>query len=115
VKTSEKRSISPPDLENTAKGAKDAFIETLRTNTSLLRRHLRTPDLRLRELSVGNMTQTAVSVVWIEGVTKPGYVSKMLQRISSLKSDAFLTPFSVGSGMLIFNIALQVFFLSAGE
>lgn len=95
VKTSEKRSISPPDLENTAKGAKDAFVETLRTNTSLLRRHLRTPDLRLRELSVGNMSQTAVSVVWIEGVTKPAYVSKMLQRISSLKSDAFLTPAAV--------------------
>ena len=95
VKTSEKRGISTPDLENTAKGAKDAFVETLRTNTSLLRRHLRTPDLRLNELSVGNVSQTSVSVVWIEGVTEPSYVTRMVRRIASLKADAFLTPAAI--------------------
>jgi spore germination protein KA len=47
VKTGEKRSISAPEVENTVKGAKDAFTETVRTNTSLVRRHLRTPELRL--------------------------------------------------------------------
>ena len=46
VKTPEKRGISAPEMEHTAKGAKDAFVETNRTNTSLIRRHLRTPDLR---------------------------------------------------------------------
>ena len=35
VKTGEKRSPSAPEAENTVKGAKDAFTETLRTNTSL--------------------------------------------------------------------------------
>ena len=42
-KTGEKRSPSAPEVENTVKGPKDAFTETVRTNTSLLRRHLRTP------------------------------------------------------------------------
>ena len=46
VKTGEKRSPSAPEAENTVKGAKDAFTETIRTNTSLIRRHLRTPELR---------------------------------------------------------------------
>ena len=49
----EKRSPSPPETENTVKGARDAFTETLRTNTSLVRRHLRTPGLRLTETVIG--------------------------------------------------------------
>ena len=44
-KTGEKRSPSAPEVENTVKGPKDAFTETVRTNTSLLRRHLRSPAI----------------------------------------------------------------------
>ena len=95
VKTSEKRSISAPDLENTAKGAKDAFVETVRTNTSLLRRHLRTPKLRLSEHSVGTISQTIVTVVWVDGVTNPEYVTSMIRRLHRIKGDAFLTPAAV--------------------
>ena len=46
VKSPEKRSIAPPTVENTVKGPKDAFTENIRTNTGLLRRHLRNPALR---------------------------------------------------------------------
>lgn len=41
--TEEKRSVSAPDNEPSLKGAKDSFVELLRTNTSLLRRRLRAP------------------------------------------------------------------------
>ena len=53
VKTGVKRGPSSPEVENTVKGPKDAFVETIRVNTSLIRRHLRTPDLRLYETKVG--------------------------------------------------------------
>ena len=95
VKTSEKRSISAPDLENTAKGAKDAFVETVRSNTSLLRRHLRTPDLRLKELAVGKYSQTNVSIAWIDGITDMDMVSRMILRLSHIKTDGLLTPAAV--------------------
>ena len=41
TKTDTRRGPSAPESENTVKGAKDAFTETMRINTSLLRRHLR--------------------------------------------------------------------------
>ena len=77
TKTGEKRSPTAPDLEHTAKGPKDAFVETIRSNTSLIRRHLRTPDLRIYETKVGRRSLTNVSVVWIDGLTNPEYVVKM--------------------------------------
>lgn len=95
VKTGEKRSISAPELENTAKGSRDAFVETVRTNTSLVRRHLRSPDLRLYETRVGRRSLTNVSVVWLEGITNPEYVSRMIRRLADIDIDGFLTPSAV--------------------
>ncbi len=95
VKTGEKRSPSAPDVENTVKGPKDAFVETVRSNTSLIRRHLRTPDLRLYETQVGRRSLTNVSVLYIEGLTNPELVQRMKDRLQSIDVDGFLSPGAV--------------------
>ena len=95
VKTGEKRGIAGPDLEHTVKGPKDAFVETVRTNTSLIRRHLRTPDLRIYETTVGRRSLTNVSVLGIDGITNDSLVSRMKDRLKSIDIDGFLTPSSV--------------------
>ena len=95
VKTGDKRGPSEPEVENTVKGAKDGFVETIRTNTSLLRRHLRTPELRLDETRVGCRSLTNVTVAWIDGITNPELVERMKQRLDSIDVDALLTPGAV--------------------
>ena len=95
AKTAEKRSISMPELENTAKGAKDAFVETIRTNTSLIRRHLRTPDLCMEEVTVGRKTLTNVTVLWIQGVTEQADVERVRKRLQQMNVDGMLTPSAV--------------------
>ena len=95
VKTGEKRGPSSPEVENTVKGAKDGFVETIRTNTSLIRRHLRTPALRLDETKVGRRTLTNVTVAWIDGITAPELVERMKNRLESIDVDGFLTPGAV--------------------
>ncbi len=95
VKTGEKRSISSPEVENTIKGAKDAFTETVRTNTSLVRRHLRTPELRLEERVVGRRSLTNVTICSIAGITDPNLVQAVSRRLKSLDIDGLLTPAAV--------------------
>ena len=95
VKTGEKRGLSAPEVENTVKGPKDAFTETVRTNTSLIRRHLRTPALRLDESRVGRRSLTNVTVAWVDGVTSPVLVKRMKDRLQSIDIDGFLTPGAV--------------------
>ncbi len=95
VKTPEKRSISAPEVENTVKGPKDAFVETVRSNTSLIRRHLRSPDLRLEETVVGRRSLTNVTVVWLEGITNPELVTRMKERLDRIDIDGFLSPSAV--------------------
>lgn len=95
VKTGEKRSVSAPQVENTVKGAKDAFVETVRSNTSLVRRHIRTPNLRFYETQVGKRSITNVSVAWIEGLTNRKLVNRMIQRLGEIDIDGMLSPSSV--------------------
>lgn len=95
VKTPDKRGPSAPEVENTVKGAKDAFVETVRSNTSYIRRHLRSPDLRIFETQVGRRSLTNVSVVWLEGITNPELVENMKQRLAGIDIDGLLSPSSV--------------------
>jgi len=95
VKTGDKRGPSAPALENTVKGPKDAFVETIRTNTSLVRRHLRTPELRLREITIGRRSITNVTLIWINGITSDELVAKMDQRLRKIDIDGLLSPSAV--------------------
>ena len=95
TKTGEKRSPSAPEVENTVKGPKDAFTETVRTNTGLLRRHLRTPALRLYETVVGQRSLTNVTLAWIDGLTEPALVQRMQARLAEIDIDGLLTPAAV--------------------
>ena len=95
VRTGVGRNPQPPDVENTVKGPKDAFVETIRINTSLIRRHLRTPDLRISGTTVGRRSLTNVSVVWIEGITNPELVRRMHTRLEQIDVDSFLSPSAV--------------------
>lgn len=95
VKTGVSRGPSAPEVENTIKGPKDAFVETIRINTSLLRRHLRTPDLRLYATTIGRRSLTNVAVIWIEGITNPDLVRRMKQRLDTIDIDGMISPASV--------------------
>ncbi len=95
IKSGTRRTPSPPEVENTVKGPKDAFVETVRINTSLVRRHLRTPELRFTGLTVGRRSLTHVSIAWISGITSPELVGRMEERIKAIDIDGLLSPSAV--------------------
>ena len=95
VKSPEKRGIAPPTVENTVKGPKDAFTENIRTNTGLLRRHLRSEGLRFSQTTAGTLTRTNLAVAWVEGITDPELVSRLLKRLDSMDAESLLTPADV--------------------
>ena len=88
--TEEKRSVSDSDNEPAVKGAKDSFVESIRTNTSLVRRRLRSPELKVKEQIVGRQTLTPVDILYIKGITDPGLVAEAERRIRAIDVDALL-------------------------
>ena len=92
--TEEKRSISAPDNETVLKGSRDAFVESLRTNTSIIRRHLKTPELRIQEQTVGRQSATLVDILYIEGITNPHLVEQVAAQLREIDIDGV---FSTGA------------------
>ena len=84
------RAVAEPTLEKSIKGAKDAFVETLRLNTALVRRRLCTPRLKLVESSVGRTTRTRVAMLYLEGAASPAVTEELARRLDALDADALL-------------------------
>jgi spore germination protein KA len=88
--TEEKRGIGDPENEVSVKGPRDSFVENLRTNTSLVRRHLKAPELRIGEQIVGRQSLTPVDILWVEGIADPDTVEELKRRVEDIDIDALL-------------------------
>ncbi|CAN7707074.1 spore germination protein [Paenibacillus sp. LjRoot153] len=86
----EKRSIEEPQTQTVVRGPKEGFTEDIRTNTSLLRRKIRSPDLRFISMRIGRYTQTEVIVTYLEGIANPDVVKEALQRLERIDTDSIL-------------------------
>ena len=84
------RSISEPNVEKAVKGAKDAFVERLRTNTMLVRRKLRTPQLKILKTIVGRRSDTEVAILYVDGIADPVTVGEVKHRLDSIDIDGLL-------------------------
>lgn len=91
----DKRSVGKPENESSIKGAQEAFSESIRTNTTLIRRIVRSPDLVTEFIQIGTINRNPCGVMYIKGLTNPALVEEVKRRIGSLSSD-----FLYGSGMV---------------
>jgi len=84
------RSVEEPSSQTVIRGPKDGFTECLRTNTSLIRRKIKSPDLRIDAKVVGTKTQTNVAVIYLKGVAKEDIVQEVHRRIDAIHIDGIL-------------------------
>lgn len=92
VKGYEKRPVSEPTNENIIKGSKEAFNETLRDNTAIIRRRIRSKDLKVKEFDVGTKSNTKVAVVYMEGITDKKILDKVILRIKKMDTSSIIAP-----------------------
>lgn len=86
----DKRAVAEPDTERLIRGPREGFIENLRTNTALIRRKLRSPNLRIETMRIGQRTQTDVAIVYIQGISPQKLVEEVKRRLERIKVDSIL-------------------------
>jgi spore germination protein KA len=84
------RAVEEPKSEAFVRGPRDGFNETLRTNTSLVRRRIRSPKLRFDLLNIGRLTKTDVCVVYIDGIVNPALKDEVMSRLQGIDTDSIL-------------------------
>ncbi|WP_108671895.1 spore germination protein [Peribacillus acanthi] len=90
TKSVEDRGITEPSSQNVVRGPKDSFTETLRTNTSLIRRRIKSSSLRVDAKQVGKITKTDVALVYMEGIVDQQVVDEVHKRINNINIDSIL-------------------------
>lgn len=88
VKGFESRSISEPKNEIVIRGSQEAFVEKLRTNTSMLRRFINNENLIIENSSVGKVSNTKIAVCYIKNIANNDLVAEVKYRINNLEIDS---------------------------
>lgn len=84
------RSISEPPTESVLKGSREGFIEEIKTNVTLIRRRVKSPDLVIKMLSVGKYSSTSVALAYVDGIASPEVVEDLLKKISAIDIDGIV-------------------------
>ncbi|MGM0828869.1 MAG: spore germination protein [Bacillota bacterium] len=90
TKGGEKRSISESNTQMVVRGPKGAFTESIETNTAMVRRIIKTPDLWMESVKVGRVTKTGVTLMYIHGIANEQVVEEVRQRINKIDIDSIL-------------------------
>lgn len=85
-----KRGTERPQTEPTSMGPQEAFTETVDDNLGLLRRTLRTPDLKVERFTLGTITKTPVYMAYIDRIAPPDVVRTVRDRIQQFDRSALL-------------------------
>ena len=86
----ERRSVSEPETESVIRGPREGFTESLRTNTALLRRKIKTPGLTMEAMKLGRRTRTDICIVYVKGVCEPALIHRLRRRLHRIDTDAIL-------------------------
>lgn len=91
----QQRAIEEPATEVTVRGPRDSFTESLRVNTSLIRKRIKDPNLWIENFKIGEVTRTDVALMYIKGIANDKVLEEARKRLNTIKIDAIL-----GSGYI---------------
>ena len=81
------RSVQEPSKEQSLRGAKDGFVESMMTNIALIRRRIRDNDLIFKVYNIGEMTKSDTSMVYMKGKADSSMVEKLDRCLRSLRIE----------------------------
>lgn len=84
------RSISEPENEKVLKGPREGFSEGLLGNLSILRRRLRTPDLKMEYRTIGRKSKTQACICYLESIARPDILEELKSRLDTIDIDGVM-------------------------
>ena len=84
------RGVSTAETEVVVQGPKEAFTETIRTNTVLVRRRIRDTNLKVWQSKIGRRSSTDIALMYLEDVVRPDILEEAKARLSKIDIDAAL-------------------------
>lgn len=84
------RQLEEPSTEAVIRGPRLGFIEKLEINMALIRHQIRTPQLKMERMSIGRISQTDVTITYIENMAPQNVIDEIKKRLSGIDMDSVL-------------------------
>ncbi len=84
------REIAPPTSERVIRGPKQAFIENIEVNKSLIRRIIKNNDLVFEDYILGVQTNTTISLAYLKTIVKQEVLDEVRSRINNINTGGVL-------------------------
>lgn len=80
-------SLQKTESEKSIRGSNEGFGDSIKQNTALIRKRLRSVDLKVAECKCGKRTATNVDIMYLDGIVRPEIVTQMQQRLAAFEID----------------------------
>ena len=92
------RSITEPGSEISERGSEEGFSEILRNNMAMVRRRMKTKDLKFEIMTLGDKSRTDIALCYMEHSVDSDILEKVRKRLFEVEIDAvldsgYLVPF----------------------
>lgn len=82
------RNVSEPEKDKALRGSKDGFVETVVFNTALIRRRIRSTDLRMEMFRAGESSKTDIVLCYMDSRVDHDFLEKLKYKIQHIEADA---------------------------
>lgn len=96
VDSYEERGIMEPPTSAVLKGPRRGFVESYKTNLSLIKQVLATEHLKTINLKVGEISNTDVVIVYLDNVCDKKLPLEIKKRIEKIKIDGIIDSYYIG-------------------
>jgi len=93
----ETRGITEPPTNSVLKGPREGFVEDIHINLSLIRRRLKTPDLRVVNSTLGRKSKTKVCLVYLNSCVNKKVLKEVRERLKCIDIDGITASYYVES------------------
>ncbi|PLR66914.1 spore germination protein [Bacillus sp. UMB0893] len=90
TKGGERRSILEPGTQVAVRGSRESFTESIGTNTAMVRRIIKNPNLWIESIKIGTVTNTDVVLMYIHGIAKDEIIKEVRKRLERINLDSIL-------------------------
>ena len=81
------RAVTEPPTSVVIKGPREGFNESIKYNLALIRKRVKSNDLVVKNLEIGKLTKTQVSVVYFDSVVDKKIVKQILKKLNNIEID----------------------------
>ena len=88
AKTLPQRNIEEPEKDKVIRGSRDGFVEIPIFNAALLRRRIRSNELRLERIIVGNKSKSDIIVAYMDTKCDKKFLEKLKEKLKKLDIES---------------------------